>query len=134
MDTDDQDFFDVLEDSNAFFNDIICEDYSESENEENNADGKENRTKITVAQSNKLITTMAEWKEHILKGSMKLDVKQKLLDQWEKLTPVLNSLGPPTHTSLKWRRIWTKLKSRRKHGAPVLCSQSVNKKVKRKLK
>ncbi len=53
--------------------------------------------------------------DNITKGKTKSDEETKrLLKEWDELTMELNSLGPTCHTSLKWRRIWTKIKSNRK--------------------
>lgn len=53
--------------------------------------------------------------DHISKGKMKSDARTKeLLDEWEQLSEKLNKIGQPYHTSSKWRRIWTKVKSNRK--------------------
>lgn len=124
---------------NAFFDEIICVDYGNSDSEsseelEENVNGKENNKKITLAQSKKLILTMDCRTDNIDKGKMKSDERtKKLLDEWDQLTLELNSLGPPCHKSSKWRRIWTKMKSnkKRKNEQPsVLRSQDDNKKVK----
>lgn len=123
---------------NAFFDDIIVEDYGDSENSEefeNNGNGKENKKKITKVQSKKLISTMDGRIDHISKGKMKADEKTiRMLREWDELTQELNVLGPPHHTSSEWRRMWTKMKynKKRKSSTGVLCYRNQNKKVKRK--
>lgn len=123
---------------NAFFDDVISENYSESENSEEfelNINEKENRKKITTAQSVKLFSTMNGWTNQISKGKMKSDQQTiQLLRDWDELAQELNVLGPPHHTSSEWRRIWTKMKSnkKRKSLTGVLYNRNENKKAKRK--
>lgn len=124
---------------NAFFDDIIIfEDNYDTDNSEeikNDGNGKENKKKITTKQSEKLVSAMDGWTDHISKGKMKSDDKTvQLLREWDELTQQLNVLGPPHHTSSEWRRIWTKMKSnkKRKISTGILCNRDENKKVKRK--
>lgn len=122
---------------NAFFSDIILEDFCDSENSEefeNNGNEKENKRKITAVQSEKLISVMDGRTDHISKGKMKSDEKTLgMLREWDNLAQELNVLGPPHHTSSEWRRIWTKMKyNKKRKSSEVLCNRNQNKKVKRK--
>ncbi|XP_037025835.1 uncharacterized protein LOC119067143 [Bradysia coprophila] len=103
------------------FNKYICVDkgYTDCESDENdshqNADhSKENTKKITAGQIEMLTLNMEGRSDGFTKGKMKSSAgADKLLAEWDRLANDLNAIGPPKHPTSKWRRIWTKMKSRK---------------------
>lgn len=95
---------------------------------------KENKKNVTPAQIVKLFSFM-NGRAGFTKGKMKhTEETTKLFDEWEKLTSELNTMGPPCHSSSKWRRVWTRLKSKKKMkispSSSVLRSQDDNRRIK----
>lgn len=121
-------------DSEEFFYEIIYVDkgYSDSESDDESEprvnNTKDNAKKITTAQIEILNLKMRGRSDGFTKGKIKLTEKsQALLEEWNELTSQLNTLGPPQHTTSKWRRIWTKMKSRKNKRSHSPVTHSENK-------
>lgn len=115
-----------------FFDNIIYVDkgFSESESDEKSKEqaesSKENIKKITRVQCKKLFSSM-DGRPGFPKGKMKSNEEtEKLLKDWEQLSSELNAMGPPQHSVSKWRRIWTKMKSKKKKETFAFISSSVS--------
>lgn len=46
---------------------------------------------------------------------------------WEELSAELNQIGPPFHSSIDWRRVWTDFKSNQKRKGHEVISHIQNK-------
>lgn len=84
---------------NAFFDDII----------EYDCEVNKRSRKITSVQCEKLKCFM-DVNPDFTKGK----TSQNQLHSWEKLCDELNAIGPPHHSSLVWRRVWTDFKASQK--------------------
>lgn len=120
-----------------FFNKIICvnKGYSDCDSDEDESEVtaqtiKSNK-KITTAQTRIMLSRMEGRFDGLAKGKTKSTVEQaKMLDEWNVLSSELNAIGPPQHSTSKWRRVWTKMKSRRNKQSPsVLLTRGENKSV-----
>lgn len=77
-----------------------------------NSDDKENKTKNRSERTKKeqfhlIVEFYKENNEELLHGDI-------FLELWNELAVKLNSIGPPNHTNIEWRRVWTEHKYNKK--------------------
>lgn len=100
---------------NEHFNTIMYDSDGADSADDNDSDKKKKRSsKTTKPQIHKIQMFMQKYPD-FTKG--KADKNQTLA--WGKLSEELNAIGPPYHSSLDWRVVWTNFKANRKRKEPT---------------
>lgn len=94
----------------------------------------ENKKKATPAQCRKLFLFM-NGRMDFTKGKMKpTEDTTNFLQEFNKFTSELNAIGPPCYSSSEWRRVWTRMKSRKKIASTSVLRRRDDNKILKGLK